>query len=465
MFLGTTPSIISQYIQKQIKRTEPNRTFVPFAGNFVIEQLSAIVYPDAEIHSTDVSLYSRLLGFGLSGQECEATIKDEILEDFPVFAKHKSPMNLAIACLFFEDVGDCYLKPDIRYYQNKLRDARTNQEEYYKQISDKLNKFKTALDNSEFHFYGCDACEILPKVMDGDFVFYDPPFWEEGYEKMFKGLEHCMNFENPDYTLITEELKDEQLAELRDSGANVMFRTLNPLDNIPEGYKEVYRYQYKYHLSYCLYSTKKEETFVSRFTALREKQKKYAVISEEDVITADSDIHIEKVESKVANHYRLMWTKKAEMKSCSYNYLVFIDKKLIGLFCLRSGLNFGTDLATIFADISAPTSNYPRLSKLILYLVCTEEVLTDFNNETMWEHEGFTTAVYTNHPVSMKYRKQFELAERSEQDEGRTKYKLIYQNRDRILPTCQDGLEAWLDSKDGSIVYDESLVPDKLLEW
>lgn len=465
MFFGTTPSVVSQFLQKEIKRSKPNNTFVPFAGNFVVEQLSAIVYPDADIHSTDVSLYSRMLGFALSNQKSDITFKDHIKEDFPVFENDDDPMVVGAGALFFSEVGKCYRKTDVAYYRNMMKDAKNNQEKYFDQIVEKITKFKNALSDSHFYFYGRDACEIIPNAEKGDLMFYDPPVLQGDYEKMFTDLEACCNFEPEPYTEMNEEIKRDHLKELRDKGVQTIYRTNNPLHNIPDGYKEIFRYQYKYHGFYCLYSNVKEGSFVGRWTPLKDKMPNYQIIGEKDVIRPDSKIDVIPCKGDIANHYRLLWVKKAEMSSAGYSYLMFIDEKLIGLVTLSDGMNFGTDLCTIFSDPAAPTSNYERLSKLILYLCCTEEMLKMFNDQTLWEHVGFTTRVFTNYPVSMKYRKQFELEERVEEKEGNWKYKLIYQNRDKILPTFRDGLIAWLDSKDGSLVYDESHVPDHLLEW
>lgn len=454
MFFGTTPSVVSQFLQKEIKRSKPNCTYVPFAGNFVVEQLSAIVYPKADIHSTDVSLYSRMIGYGLANQESEITIKDEILEDFPVFAKNPSPKNLAVAGIFFSEVGQCYKKKHIRYYQKMLQDAKTNQEEYYEKIMEKIEKFRDTLSDTNFYFYGVDACDIIPNAEKKDLMFYDPPVLLGDYEKMFKALEACMNFEEVEYTQMTEEVKYNHLKELSEKGVHTIYRTNNPLNNPPEGYREIFRYQYKYHSFYCLYSNKKKESFVGRFTPLKENPKNYQVINEADVITKDSKVDVIHVKSDIANHYRLMWVKKAEMTSAGHDLLMFIDGKLIGMVSLSDGMTFGHDLIAIFSDPCAPTSNYQRLSKLVLYLCCTEEMLGTFNNMTMWEHYGFTTRVFTGHPVSMKYRSLFDLTERKEEKDAGFKYKLIYQNRDKILPTYQDGLKEWL-KKDGKKLINE----------
>lgn len=76
MFFGTTPQIVSQFVHRELAKTKPARVFVPFAGNFVVEQLAAQASPGCEIHSTDISLYSRAIGYALTNQESEIRLQE-----------------------------------------------------------------------------------------------------------------------------------------------------------------------------------------------------------------------------------------------------------------------------------------------------------------------------------------------------------------------------------------------------
>lgn len=63
----------------------------------------------------------------------------------------------------------------------------------------------------------------------------------------------------------------------------------------------------------------------------------------------------------------------------------------------------------------------------------------------MWSHKGFSTIVFTDYDVSMKYRGLFEL-KKKEVLKGSNKYKnkLTYQNQSKIFPTRKDALLFWL---------------------
>lgn len=452
MFFGTTPQIISQFIYDEIKRHNPKRVVVPFAGNFVIEQLAGLVSRDIEVVSTDISLYSRGIGYGLTNTESEIKIKKEITDRFTILKDKTSPLEIAASVIFLTEASKNYRKRHIKYYQTLHKDALANQEMYYNKIMDKLVKFKETLPK-KIKFLGTDACPLLENdLQKNDLIFYDPPVLLGDYEKMFTDLEDSLIYKEPEYIEMNDEVKAKQLKDLKKN--HIVYYRRNDVAKAPEGYTEVLRYRYRNRGYYTVYTNKPQKRFVGSFVPLREEVKNYKIINKKDEITPKSKIRFIRVKSLIANHYRLMWVKKAEMTDAGYSFLIFCDKKIIGVVTVESGLKFSSHLASIFSDPSAPTSRYKRLSKLILYLTSTKAFLKEFNNITMWEHIGLTTRVFTNSPVSMKYRGKFKLNLREEDKDGNFKYRLIYQNKDKLSKTYKQALSEWY-SKYAKEIYNE----------
>ena len=442
-FFGTTPQIVSQYLSQRIIELKPQRVFVPFAGNFVVEQVCGVCDPSIEVHSTDVSLYSRAIGYALSDTESEITLKPELFIEYPVFEDKKSPLDIAIAVIFFCEAANHRKKQEIPYYRNLYKDSIQNQEAYYEQIKEKILKFKENCKN--ITFYGIDGVQLSKMPQEGDLCFYDPPVLLGDYEKMFAEVEKCFDFDQPDYTQMEDEVKLNDLIGFTDRGVTCFYRTNNPTQNIPDGYKEVFRYQYKYHANYCIYSNIEAGRFVGRFSPMKEENPNYEIISREDVFSRSTKIKILPVDSKIGNHYRIMWVKKAEMTNQGHPFLVFADDKLIGMFQLHSAMGYGHDKAVLISDPASPTSRYKRLSKLIIMIASTKEVLDKFNEMVLWEHVGLTTRVLTNADSSMKYRGVFTLAEKKKMKEGNYKHILIYQNTENIYPTIRSAFTYWFD--------------------
>lgn len=449
MFFGTTPQIISQYILQRIKEVPHERVIVPFAGNFVVEQLSKLANPETPVICTDVSLYSRLIGYSVNGIQSDIKVTDKFKNEFPSFSGD-SPEEKAAAVIFFSEIGKMYFSQHIKYNEAAIRLCREKQEDFKKQIVGKLEKLYSVLKVGKFDFLGTDGVPLVYSATGGDLVFYDPPVLLGDYEKMFAPLKEIFEFDEPDYTEMTADVKKANLDYLIENDIPFFYRTNNPID-LPDGTKEVFRFQYKPNGIYCIYTNLNDcGTFVGSVDPIKEEEKNYPIIGREDVITEKSKVQFVKSKGTVANHYRLLWVKKAQMSNGGTPYLIFVDGKLIGLVQLMSGMAYISPFAVILSDPAAPTSRYKRLSKLILNLVCTEEILDMFNMETVWEHVGFTTRVFTNEPVSMKYRGMFDLVERKDgKDRGHFKYCLIYQNKRKLFKTVKDGLIKWVqkDSK------------------
>lgn len=442
MFFGTTPAIISNFFAEEIKRIRPARVIVPFAGNFVIEQIAGIVSPECQIISTDVSLYSRALGHYFDGKGSEIRVLDEIIDEFPGLGSIEEPLRSAVAVLMLGEISRSRNKMDKPFYRNQVEDCRQNSFQYAEMIVKKLEGFRAALKN--YRFLGTDGVDLCNQVKKDDLVFYDPPVILGDYEKMYAPLEKMFQFTPPEYTQMTDEVKADNLFEFTKNGVIAYYRTNHILEEEPEGYTQVFQHRYKHHAHYCVYTNSPKNTFVGSFEPLKEEFYAFKMISEKDEITENSVVNIMRVKSTISNHYRLLWVKKAEMADTGIPYMIFVDGLMIGLVVLMPGIQFTHDMAVILSDPATTTSRYKRLSKLILYIACTREMLDRFNEDTMWEHNRFTTRVFTNDSVSMKYRSLFELKERRDDASGNYSNILIYQNADKILPTFTEGLKEWL---------------------
>lgn len=455
MFYGTTPPEVAAILKRICERKKPENVFALFAGNFVGEQIAGDAC-SAIIHSTDVSLYSRGIGFGLTDQVFDATYKPHIKEQFPLFGE--SPMEKAAAILFLTAHASNAKKADKKYYENLVKDGVRHYERYLKELIIKLEKVRKRV-NGRLKFYGVDACKLIDLPKAGDVVFYDPPVIKGDYEKMFKALEECFDYTPEPYTVIDEEIVNRHLTLLNDRGVIVLYRTNNPLEesrlkNDLQNYSMVLKAGYKYNASYCVYTNRPDligSGLYHRYKPLTEEVVNYRMITREDEITAKSKIDIVEVKSAVSNHYRMLWVHKAQMTDAGVPYLIFIDGKLIGMVQLATAVIYGSDLICIFSDPAAPYSKYKRLSKLILNICCSRQMLKMYNQKSVWEHTGFTTRVNTNADSSMKYRGMFKLVEKKPNTDPNYKYILIYQNKDKLFPTLKAALSAWL-AKDAKIL-------------
>lgn len=442
MFFGSTPKVIGNYFHDEIKRIQPKRVFSPFAGAFAIEQIVSLASPNTKLLSTDVTLFSAAIGFYLSDKETTITLTDEALELVPFLRDKYSTEDIAAAVLIFSDLAPHIVKAEkTEYYRKLVKNIIANFETNFEKAKQKLQKIKANIKNLDF--YAMDAVELLSQVEKGDVVYFDPPYFQGDYEKMFKYLPKYFNYKEPSYTCIDRDMIQQYLTDFHKNGITAYYRCFNTNDELPEGYKLSMAYQHKYHAYHCIYTNADSDMFIKRFEALKERVPKYKIAGEDFIISNKSKIEFVKIGNDIANHYRMLWVKKAEMKQPNYSFLVLADEQVIGVICINSGLAYGIDKAMIISDPASPMTRYKRLSKLILNLLLTREFLYLVNELTLWPHTGFTTIAYTNNPVSMKYRSLFELIKREDLKEGNYQYKLTYHSK-KQFDSIQIALEDWV---------------------
>lgn len=220
-----------------------------------------------------------------------------------------------------------------------------------------------------------------------------------------------------------------------------------------DGYEIVFDCEYKLDGHFIIYSNRALTSAVMRSNRMNEEQGKYDIIFSDDELSSKSKISLIPESPKIVNHYRIMWTKKAKMRQTNgYNCLVAADGKIVGVISLSSGSTYGSYYSVVLSDATPPHTKYKRLSKLVLYILSSQEFLDTINRHFMWEHKGFATIAYTNRPVSQKYRGVFKLVKREEID-GEYKYKLTYQTRGAKTATIKQAYKEWYQ-KYGSVTED-----------
>jgi hypothetical protein len=450
MFWGTTPTPIRNYLGRELRLRKPTRVFEPFAGNFVIAQIVGSIDRSIPVTSSDVSLYSVAIGLGLTGQDKGIRLKPEYGVMYPAFANQTDPLSIAALVIIFSELATCRAKMGrIRYYAQLEKDIRVRAGDYIQQVRAKVAAAKAML--GAFTFYGQDAAETLQLVQPGDTVFFDPPYEALSYEKEYGRLTDYFDWEQPRFTEFSDEVKAKWLQDLTERKATVYYRPPKAV-SIP-GYEEVFRYEYKNDFTeqnlwrlYCNADALKAQ---GRASLLHEEGRRWDTVFEDTVLTRDTVVRVAEIPAAAANHYRVLWTKKVSPRQAEYSFGVFLDGKIAGVIGLLSGQQFGSKFSCIMADAAPWYTRYRRLSKLVLYLILTEQLLRTLNDRTMHEHTGYTTMAYTDRPVSMKYRGLFDLAERKVGDDG--KPCLVYRAEKMRWPTFADAYKAWFDQHGAEI--------------
>jgi hypothetical protein len=439
MFLGTTTVPVRNYIGAEILRLKPKVVREPCAGNFVVSHLCGAIDKGIRVISGDISSYSMAIGYGLVGKDVGIRMREKWAEEYPILAAVTDPLEIAAMVIIVLELAECRAKSDKMYYAQLERHLRTRQREALDSVLKKLKAMKEML--GDFHFDAVDAVASLKEAERGDMVFFDPPYWAGGYEKMFKRLPEWITFPEAPYTEITLELRDEILTGLTDRGCIVYTRPEKPIE-VP-GYDLCFEYEYKAGSRYMVYSNTKALKAQGRAVLMPEKQPSFDQIFTDTVLTADMKAQFVPIPTPLANHYRLLWTKKVNPKDMGTSWALVIGGMICGVVAIESGLKFSISYALLVSDAAPYYTRYKRLSRLVLCCVLTREFLETVNRKMVWEHDGWSTIAASNEPVSMKYRGLFDLAERKDGNDG-WKYSLIYRTKEIRWKTVQTAYEEWL---------------------
>jgi len=438
MFLGTTQATIANYVHAEFARVQPPRVLEPYAGNFIISQLASKALPNIEIISSDVSLYSCALGYAIFGIRGGFEWTERCRAEYPFVEQCDSPKKDAAAIVILTEARQAEHKAHHKYYANLVKDIKANSEKYMDKVLRTIDQLCLTM-SPNFSWLAQDGAKTIALAKAGDMVYFDPPYFKGGYEKMFKGIEDLVTMPPIEYTMITEEEKKRQIRGLLESGAHVLYRTLEPKIR---GMRVAFEYRAG-RVSHYLHANYKAKSGLKIDALLKYQKGRYKVIGADTELTGKEGASIVPIVGKMANYYRILWTKKAKMVDMGTPYGFFIDEMLVGCIRVGSGQSFGMDFALIVSDCTPMHTLYKKLSRLPLYAILTDEFLARVNADTVWEHNGFTTVAVSNEPVSMKYRGLFDLAERKDNDSNEYKFKLTYRQRRMFNHTIQKAYEEW----------------------
>jgi hypothetical protein len=187
LFLNTWDAPERTYIQTLARRLHAqgryDRVVEPFCGAFI--QPSAYVgagYRPDQIETSDVSLYSAILGTYLSGGS-PASLNVRL--DNKLVKLPDDPQRAAATLLYTQALARMENRPDVAYFQEICRDLVTRHELHVKHLAAMLGRLNDRFGGLAFR--SMDAIEHMRTVADSPttFVAANPPTYTGGFEKFF----------------------------------------------------------------------------------------------------------------------------------------------------------------------------------------------------------------------------------------------------------------------------------------
>jgi hypothetical protein len=410
-FTGTTPPEVKLLLQDIMKGVSAKDVYIGCSGNYTTDKvLSGMGF---NIHSNDVSLYSKLIADILLGTDTELTVVNpELKEVFATWdeSKYKKLVQVMYAIRISE------FEKRKNNYQVEMYNAFIEQSAvYYVNTVAKLEK--GALNFKIDSFFFGDFVEHLKGKPTNSVGVSFPPTYKAGYEKIFNFVEESFSYKRATYNMFDPKDGGKVFGELLDESENIIYsdREWPELEHylaakvkLGAGKHPVY-----------IYSSVKRDNHYYIERTKEMKPSKLRIMPVDYELTDDTTITVDVCPVNDINYF------KAFYMANKVNYTTGGD---LGLVFMADGQAFGfTSFSKTLSTIEqifmqsdfVVNSHTPKLSKLLIMLVKSREVRKIIARKMANYYEGVKTTVYTNNAVSMKYRSVFDL-------ERRDKGKLIY---------------------------------------
>lgn len=411
MFVGTTPQEVKLLLQDLMKESSYKDVFIGCSGNFSVDKvMSKLGY---SVHSNDVSLYSKLIADIVMGTDTELKVTNDELK--PVFEGWPdSKFKKLIQVMYAMKISK--FAPRKNDYQKSFFDVYINESvNYYENTIEKMEKGAFDFNIKSFAF--CDFIEFLKNKRGTGVGISFPPTYKSGYEKIFDYVEKSFDYQRAVYPLFDPKTEEPLFRELLEEDENIFYsdRDWDSLEtykvgvvNLGQGKHPVYIYS----------SINKEDNYYFE-RETKPLNCNISVLPTDYKFTKDSRITVEICNVKDINYFKAFYmaNKVNYTTGGDFGLIFFADGKAFGFASFSKTLST-IELMFIQSDFVV-NSETPRLSKLLIMLLKSREVRHWIARKTANYYEGLKTTVYTDKPVSMKYRGVFEL-------DRRDKGKLIY---------------------------------------
>lgn len=323
-------------------------------------------------------------------------------------------------------------------YQMEYYDAYIKQNDiYYKNSVEKMSK--GSLDFKIEDFYWGDFIDFLKSKKGAGVGLAFPPTYKGGYEKMYAYVEDVFEYEHAMYNIFDPKDAGPLYKELLEGDTNVVY--------VDKEYPEIADFMSaKVNLgpnkhSVYIYSSVEKEKHYYVEKKQTPQSSKYLTAPVDFDFNEDVKITVEMVDMKDVNYF------KAFYMANKVNYTNGGD---IALMFFANGLAFGfatfahrrSTYDTIFGlSDFVVNSHTKKLAKLLIMCELSHEVQMMLARQLGEYYTAIKTPVYTDKPVSMKYRGVFEL-------EKREKGRLIYVGKFGT-DTIQNIYKTWLKKHKG----------------
>lgn len=448
MFQGSIPPEMQQMAAEHIGKWKVTDLHVGCSGNFTVERAVLGTSGDRfRLHGCDVSIYTSAHGFYFTGQPLQMSLNPDMAEEYAWLADYlQSPEDILATVRLLSAMGAAVDGKNA--YWRRVRNA------YIRDWPDLHAKNVKRLVESPFRlasYHNGDVIEWIKTLpRDSGFVSY-PPFYAKGYEAMFNKIEKVLKWdEPPDY----KPIDDARRLEYCHMAMEFKHWILGLMDRVEEfePYLKGVTQTTNRGVPIYLYSnsgptrivTPRQELALISVPRLSPGQE----LGEKLTIVQMTHAQFAALRSKYLN-------AEIPPATASVTCGVLVDGILVGVFAFSTSPTLSNWDAHIegpttylLSDFPVAPTDYPRLSKLIVYAALSREAKMLVERYSNRRVRGLATTAHTHRPVSMKYRGILRLFNRKEG--------MINYGAPMGEWTAQEGYEIWRKKHGKRVPFQEN---------
>jgi hypothetical protein len=406
MFIGSIDKdsrIAVERVLDSIDRVGCPNIFVGCSGNFTFDRIA--VSRGFNVYSNDVSLYSRLIAAIVQNVPFPVICtNDELLPLFELW--ESTPYTLLIQVMFAMRYGQFAARKN-EYQAVMCENYRKESRQFFDNTIKQFQK-RQCFDFKISDFFFGDFKTHLMNAPENSTIFLYAPTYKGGYEKLYKYVEQSFEYERPEYELFDSKNAGQYYKELLEAKraciySDVLYEETRKFF-IGQVDKEVGKRPVYFYTNLPV-----EAFYLNPPPRLLDKTPE--ILDVDDIVTDETSIKVVEIPVKVVNHYKHLFMSARVNYSGGGDFALgfLAGKKLFGFAVFSKGLSTKDPFELLFlhSDFVVP-SKVDRLSKLLLYLLRSSEVAKLIRRHYVYCYTGLQTSVYTNKPVSMKYRGVFQ---------------------------------------------------------
>lgn len=438
IFLGNTPSNARAYLLSSFARLKDKRLIIPCCGQFSMAfcAIQAGFNPE-QIECSDVSLFTTILGYYITGQS---------IESLGIKVGGKPFVGTIPEALYAIKLHTIQANSKHYFQRVFLTDLIERRDAHLESLTKTLSRFDS-LKGISYRMADMNEVVDLSLAYPGNLLWVNPPGFCKGYERMYN-TGGVITWNEPAYTEFKPQKGHNELREKsRDAQALVVWYRPKTLATEDEQFAIFTHQRSAVTWDYIMCNRPADFKLMSVPKKLNMAPRNLAVLPSDYEITSKSEIGFKKIKPDDAIYYRDLFVHKMGNTKARLNYMLVIDNYIAGIIGLSSIEKIKVDAFEAHSEevygICAPSIRNPKIGRLLMMLIKCDEFGRRHLDTLQFKSKGITTTCLSIHPEMKQHRGQYKLIRREKQKNG--SFKLRYQG-DRTTQSYKEVLDEWLEN-------------------